>query len=108
MVVIPFIQYASFFQQVTLDGVPYNYEFNFNGRGQFWTMIIRNTDDDVLVAGIKLVLTYELTARFRHFGITPGETWGVDTSDTLESIGFDDLISNVKLVYVPDAELEAA
>ena len=108
MVVIPFIQYASFFEQVTLDGTPYNYEFNFNTRGGFWTMTIRNTDDEVLVAGIKLVLSFELTARFRHFGITPGETWTVDTSDTVESIGYDDLISNVKLVYVPEAELEAA
>jgi len=107
MVTIPFIEYPSFTEDVILDGVPYRFSFNWNDNGEFWSMIISDSNDNVLVAGIKIVIDYELIANFPGRSLPPGEMVAVDPSGTVQRISQDDFTDeNVFLVYVTEDEVE--
>ena len=56
MVVIPFKDLPSFTQEIALSGVSYIFEFNWNYRGQYWSMSIYNRDRVPIVLGVKLVI----------------------------------------------------
>ena len=46
--------------EVGLDGTPYKINFTYNDRFGFWTMSFKNLEDESLVSGIKVVLSYPL------------------------------------------------
>lgn len=107
MVTIPFSGNASFSQEVTLDGVAYRFQFSWNVRGNFWSMTIMDRDLNVLVAGVKIVLSYELIADWVGRSLPPGELYAIDTTSELLAIGRDDMGDLVTLGYVPEAEVDA-
>lgn len=106
MIQIPFFDLSSFSQEVTLDLVPYRLTFNWNSRGEYWTLDITNRDQTVLIAGIKIVIGYELLTAHPDRGLPPGELYAVDPSGNTDRIGQNDFFNNrVSLIYVPEAEL---
>lgn len=106
MLKIPFKDFPSFTERISLDGVPYRFRFRWNTRGEFWTMDIFSQDSTAIILGVKLVLDYELIANFAWMGLPPGELWAVDTTGSLLTIGRDDLPDGtVQLQYTPEADL---
>ena len=59
MVTIPFAEFPAFTQEIILDNVPYRFSFNWNTRGEFFTMSIADRDEVKLLSGIKLVMDFE-------------------------------------------------
>lgn len=107
MVVIPFSDFASFDQEVSLDLVPYRISFDYNVSYGFWTMTVKTRDLVVLAAGIKLVLYYDLFNQLPGRGLPPGRLFIVDTTDEIKKIDRDNIIDPLAIVYLEEAELDA-
>jgi len=107
MVDIPFFQTAAFTEEITLDGTPYRLSLHWNHRGQFWVMDIRDREQNVLVAGIKVVVAYELIRRFAWREVPPGALVPVSTSAPYERIARCAIGDSVSLVYATEAEYAA-
>lgn len=108
MVVIPFSEFPAFTQEVTLDEVPYRFQFVWNFRGQYYTLSIFDRELNPIVQGIKVVVGYELISIYNGADVPPGELYVVDTTDEVERITQDDLINGVvQIVYIPEDEVAA-
>ena len=109
MLKIPFAEFPSFSQMVALDGTSYWLRFQWNTRAQYWAMDMAAQDKTPIVIGLKLVLDYELIGAYHAIGTPPGELWALDSTGKLLRIGRDDLYDGqVRLVYIPEAEVAAA
>jgi hypothetical protein len=98
---IPFSGEASFVQEVVLESVPYLIQFNWNSRGNFWDMNIKDRDQNPLVEGIKLLLGEELLKKFPDSGLPPGTMFIIDNAGTDTPIIFDDFSTGrCSLIYV--------
>jgi Domain of unknown function (DUF6983) len=104
---VPFFSTASFSEEVTLDDTPYRLEFHWNYRGQYWTMDIHDRDGNALVEGVKVVVSYGLSRRFRWTGSPPGELTVVKPPAPYERIGRLDMGDVARLLYTTGAELAA-
>lgn len=105
MVTIPFSEFPAFSQEIILDNIPFRVSFNWNTRGEYWTLSILDRDENQLASGIKIVLDYELIARYPGRGLPPGEIYAIDTSGELDKIGRDDFQDRASLVYVLEGEV---
>lgn len=105
MVIIPTFDIACFEQEVVLDGVPYLIRMDYNVKFAFWSLTVKSRDEVTLLAGQKLVLGYDLFAHHPDRGLPPGQLFVVDTSEKILKIDRDNLINDLALVYVPEAEL---
>jgi hypothetical protein len=103
---LPFKDFAAFIEKVVLDGVPYQLRFRWNTVGEYWTLQISSIAGTIILAGIKIVLNYELIRDFRWLGGPPGELYAIDTTGELSTISRDALPDGtVYLRYVPEADL---
>ena len=101
---IPFSEFPSFTQEVVLDNIPFRLTFNWNTRGEYWTMSIEDRDEVKLASGIKLVMNFGLIRRYPGRGLPPGELIAIDPSQQLEKAGRNDFLDKVKLLYVSEDE----
>lgn len=77
--IISLFDSARFKQTVAIDGVNYVLEIFWNTRGEFWTMNIRDVNENLLQANIRLVLFYPLTAQYNNASIPQGKFVLTDT-----------------------------
>ncbi len=107
MITIPFNTYPSFFTDVILDDETYRFKCSWNTRGEFWALSIYNTEDVLIVAGIKLVVGYDLLRTCRHLDVPQGLLIIIDDADNYEKIGYGDFSNDRKLalIYVSKDEL---
>jgi hypothetical protein len=93
--------------QTELDGKVYGFDLHWNTRDEAWYLTILDSDDEVLLAGLKLVVSFPLISRFRSFDLPPGELEAVDTNTTTAEVdpGLDDLGQRVLLIYTPPEDL---
>lgn len=84
---------------VDLDGRTYNFEFAWNGRGEFWSLIIRNDVQQELVAGIPLRVNSDLLGRFVRDDLPPGVLTLFDTSGAELEAAKGDLGGRCVLLY---------
>jgi len=109
MIVLPFKSFASFTEEIQLDNVPYRFTFNWNYRGQYYSLVIRNVENTLLIAGIKLLLGKEHFELHPDRGLPPGQLFVVDTSDSKTQyapIGRNDLTNGrLILIYISEDEL---
>jgi hypothetical protein len=109
MITIPWQNSASFKEEVTLEGTPYIFRFDFNSTGNFWIMGISDRDEVDLLTGVKLVLGTEILTQHPDRGLPAGMLFVIDETGNTTPIEQDDFITNrVNLVYVTEAEVEAA
>jgi hypothetical protein len=94
--------------EAVLAGNVYRFGFRWNWREGFWHMDIATRNRVPLLAGIKIVLNYELIGRFTDERLPPGFMVALDTTRRLERIGRFQLGSEVPLVFVPRTVVEAA
>lgn len=107
MVIIPIAPYPSFTEQVTIENVVYNLRFDFNSRGEYWVLTFSDTDGNILLDGIKIVLDFELIERFPGHDLPEGNLFAIDTTGTFETVGYDELINgDIQIVYMTREEKE--
>lgn len=103
---IPFFTFASFIQELTLDGIVYKFLISWNSRGKYFTMTIKDFEDVTLVGGIKLLLNAEPFHVHPDRGLPPGQLWVIDTTEKNIVIGRDDFTNGrLKLIYVEESEV---
>jgi len=100
-----FPEFARFKQNVILDDVQYTLKFDYNGRGDFWSMSFWTLDDELICGGLKVVLNYELIRLYKGYGLPPGEMYALDTTDTEVDVDRDNFGHNVQILYTPESEL---
>lgn len=108
MQIIPFQEFPSFTEEITIDGTPYLLSINWNTRGEFWAIRFQDRERNILAAGIKLVLEYELIANYPDRGLPPGHLYVVDTTGDRSPVGRYDFQNDreLNLLYVPEDEVE--
>lgn len=77
MIRIPFKALPAFREELLIDNVPYIFEFLYNSRASFWTLNIYTIDEVLLIAGIKLVINYELLKQYPARGLPTGSLYVV-------------------------------
>jgi hypothetical protein len=90
-------------QRVTLDGIPFLFLVDYNGREDRWYLSLFTQDRVPLASGIKLVANQFILRRHRgREGFPPGDLMTADYSDQRgASPGFQELGRRVRLLYFP-------
>lgn len=109
MITIPFTEYPASTAIFNIDNTSYKFLFVWNTRMAAWTMSISDTDDNVIISGIKIVLNIELIRMYRHLNIPKGHLFALDLSDDETKIAYSDFTNErgIKLVYIPEDEFAA-
>ena len=106
MNILPFINAPAFTYRLTLEGVAYNFSFQWNTRGLYWNMGILDDQNKPLVISIKVVLDTELLEQFVDKGLPPGRMFAFDTSGNKANIAYEDMTNGrVKLYYLLEEEV---
>jgi hypothetical protein len=106
MLVLPFAEFPFFTEEVTLDGVTYRLAFLWNTRASLWTVSFYDTTEAPIAEGLPITLDQEILGQYPTLGLPPGRLWAVDPSDTLHTIGRDDIAKGlVQIIYTPAAEV---
>lgn len=103
--IIPTQSLPAYSFEIALEGATYRFKFLWNSRHEYWTMDIRDRQGNILIAGIKLIINYEILFRYRRDTVPKGAIVPVDVTGKLERIGRNDLGTNVKLVYFTEDEV---
>lgn len=86
-----------------LDGVPVTLRIIWNERFKYWSMNIYNRQQELIIAGVKLVVDYKLIGRFNLSELSGDFVFVRTSGDKLEadvnSIGYD-----FQLVYLSEVE----
>lgn len=107
--VIPVSDFASYSEQITLDGQVFLFQFDLNVRGDYWVLQISDIDLNVLISGVRIVLDYELLSQYPGRGLPPGALIAIDTTgEELDANkdNFGPVDTNVSLIYIPVSEAE--
>jgi hypothetical protein len=105
--IIPFFAGSFFTQQVPLDGVVYTLDFHWNNRAESWTLTIRDVEQNLILAGIRLVQGIDMLSQYQSYEIPPGELYIFDFSGDFSDIKRDDFTNDrdLKLIYFTEAEI---
>lgn len=107
-VTIPFFNsLASFEEDVVLDGSSYKLLFEYNIRSDTWTLSVKNLEGTVLIAGIRVVLNFELLRSHPDRNLPPGALIPVDTTEDEERVNRDNLGVITQVVYLTEDEVDA-
>jgi hypothetical protein len=103
IVVIPFLDRPAFLEEMQLDGVVLLLRFVWNSTGSYWAMDVLDVNKDPILAGIKLVLGYDLIGRYRNPGLPGGGMFAIDPAGGLGPIAYGDFTGarGLQLVYMP-------
>lgn len=105
MVIIPHIPNQFFFTEtVTLEGVTYELEFNWNHRGEFWCVTIYDSEGNILIAGVKVVLEFDLFKRYSKTNIPIGLFIAICDGISKAKLAFDELGTTANIIYIPESE----
>jgi hypothetical protein len=91
---------------VTLDGVLYYLSFEWNERGQFWTMDIYDQDQVALVLGTRMITNVDLLGKYKIAGLPKGIFLITDTSGKNLDASVDNFGIIVKLFYREDGTVD--
>lgn len=108
MIEITIFNNSAFTQQVTLDGSIYQVSLIWNGRDDAWFISFAEQDGTPILDALKIVPGYELIRRFKDSRLPPGALLTADMTDTGDYPTRDNLGVDVKLVYMTEAEVNAA
>lgn len=100
LIPIPVSDGTAFKLSADLDGTLYTFDFNWNPRGQWWTLNLYDAGGDPVMQGIRCVVDYSLLAHCSAENAPEGQLRLIDTADTKTDPKFNDLGSRVVLTYV--------
>lgn len=107
MEIIPVADYPTYSEELTIENVLYRFKISYNERGQHWALTIMDSNEVILIAGVKIVLGYELIKWYPDRGLPPGGIMVINMDDSVTEITRDNLGTDIKIVYIPEAELAA-
>lgn len=107
---IPVIRDTFFWRQrVALDSEAFLIDFRWNGRGRAWYISLYTEDEVPLVLSIKVVSNRPLLERFKYIqGMPAGEIIAFDPTGKIPYAGYDQLGTDVELLYADSEELNRA
>lgn len=85
--------------QVALETVIYTLDFEWNERGQFWTMHISDENEVPMFQGIRLITGVPFLDKYYNTLRPPGDFYCFDTSGSGVDPGISDLGTRVLLIY---------
>jgi len=91
---------SNFSEEITLENVPFRFDFVFNNRSNQWSMSVLNINLTPIVEGIKLVLNYGMFEQFRSYDLPPGELYAIDSTGDEIEITRTNLGNTVLLIYI--------
>lgn len=102
IVQIPFQDLYAFSQEIILDEVPVRLVLNWNAEAIAWNLDLYDLGDNLLVAGMRLVLGLDVLSRYTTAGLPGGKLMVIDPAEGLSDIGIDDFTNerNLQLVYL--------
>lgn len=103
---LPFDSISSNYSVGTvLDGDDFIFNVHWNARDAAWYMDILNPDEDVLYAGVKIVLGAFLGFRSIHEDMPDGVFYAIDTSQSNVDAGYDDLGARIKVLFLTNSDV---
>jgi hypothetical protein len=92
-----------FSERITLRGVEYLFQFDWNDRAQRWSLSIFTVDEQPLATGIRIVANWPLLRRFTDPRLPRGTLIAADLSPSQgESPTYLDLGTRVRLMFIPE------
>jgi hypothetical protein len=93
----------------TVDGLTFRFEFLWNDRTAAWYFNLRDAAGTLLLAGVKVVTGWPLTARYlgKIPNLPPGQFVAIDSAGRDSDPGLATLGEQHQLVYVPAADAAA-
>ena len=85
---------------IDLESVNYNFNFRYNTRLNRWFMNILDTEENVLLSGVKVLINFDLTYKYRYKDIPPGSFFCIDETGANQNPEREDLGNTHKLLYV--------
>jgi len=108
MIESPVFDASSFKELITLEDTVYQITLTWNGRDEAWALSIAEQDGTPILTSIKVIPGYELIKRFKDTRLPQGALFAADMTDTGNYPTRDNLGTDVKLIYMTEAELNAA
>lgn len=90
---------------VPIDANTYIFDQRWNSREQAWYLDVREIDETLVVAGVKLVLGVYLGRRVNHFLFREGVLVLIDTSGLGVDANYFDMGTRVLLMWFPMSEV---
>jgi len=112
MVIIPTFQNrtARYSIEIELAGELFNLFFYWNSREESWYMNIRDSEEAVILAGVKLVPVYKLLQQYRaKEGLPEGDfiLWDLNQDPTDDNVTFDNFGKRYQLIFLSDLEISS-
>ncbi len=101
---IPIINASSFIEDVVIDNVVYSLHFKWNGRAKSWLLDLSTQDGELLVAGLKILPSWELLEIYTNTKLPPGNIFVLDTENTDVVPGRFELGGRAKIIYFTEDE----
>ena len=89
----------------TLEGVVYQFQFEYNARTDRWSMTVADSNGSPFVSGIVLLNKQESICQYPDRGLPPGLLYPVDESGFGENPNGTNFGVTAKLVYIESADL---
>ena len=91
-----------FSERITLDGVEFLFQFDWNDREQRWYLSIRDINETALALGLKIVANVPLLRRFTNAALPQGTLIACDLSNQFgDPPGYTELGTRVRIFYFP-------
>lgn len=98
---ITFFDTPSFKQTITLDNKDFILLIYWNSRGEHYTLSVYDINENLLVAGIRLVLNIELFGNYPDRGLPQGNLFVSNLTSEIRPINQDDFTNGrLKLIYI--------
>lgn len=104
---IPIKDFPAFTEELTIEEEVFTFFFNWNYRGQFWTLTILDQAQNTLVAGMLLEVQFEMLERFVDRDLPAGYIFPFDVTGVSTDILEKDLLNRISLVFLNEEEKEA-
>jgi hypothetical protein len=90
---------------VSLEGLSFRLEFNWNDREGQWYFNLLDTNNNPLVTGRKVVLDMPMIGRFPYTNLPNGDFMAIDTSGQQIPPSLNDLGDRVLFVYLSSTDI---
>ena len=95
---------SRFIEAVSMDGIDFQLEFNWNARVSHWFVRLLDVEGNVLIGDVKIVADIPYLYHRRGEDLPPGELWCITTDKT--DPGLNDLGTQAKFLYVDEEDVE--
>jgi hypothetical protein len=99
---IPCFSDPNWYANITLEGITYLFEFDFNQRGYCWYMSVADADGVDIYNGVKLSCNFSLLAKCKDPRAPAGAIWCLSSTSDSSPPGLYDLLAGGRctLVYI--------